>query len=39
MRYDWSIVRFIAVWLAVGWLAGAGLFALFGPPAVIPMAH
>jgi hypothetical protein len=36
MRSDWSIVRFIAVWLAVGWLAGAGLFALFGqPPAMV----
>jgi hypothetical protein len=24
------------VWLAVGWLAGAGLFALFGqPPAMV----
>jgi hypothetical protein len=32
---DWTVARFIAVWLVVGWLAGACMFALFGEPVVI----
>jgi hypothetical protein len=28
MSDEWDIVRFIALWLAVGGLAGAGLFTL-----------
>lgn len=32
MRRDWMIVRFIAVWLAIGWLAGMSLHALLGEP-------
>jgi hypothetical protein len=31
-----GLVRLISVWLAVRWLAGAELVALFGQPATMP---